>query len=263
MQKETQHNLGPKTVRIYLKSGEYKIAVLPDHIQTQYEIGTWLQNNITDFHHWHLATPNDMTDPNTIRYDLQEYLTTEQKSISDIDIVNIKTDFTVPQSGRTVILDTIHSRMFWVYADACGKYILRCNYYLLDQNVLIAPHIIEDAFDDPHKAWSVMLEIKRKPHMSFMSISTPPALRFFNAKSDIDSIMALATSHITYLENQITDMKPALDAYKRTGWEPCDFHHLTSLKTENDNLRQQNSQLIEQLTATMKKIETSNTQDTM
>ena len=79
--------------------------------------------------------------------------------------------------------------------------------------------------------------------MAFMAVNTPPACRMFNKASDAQLLILPAFDHIEYLEKQIAELKPALDAYKRTGWEPCDYNSLSYYKDRAERLETENKEL--------------------
>lgn len=241
----------PKTVRVYKKSNPYhaaEIAVLPSHLQTNYEIGEYLNNKIPDFSHWCTALSEDKP---TIRYDVDEFLTIHPDCNMPTNIENNNPFH--PTGNQTVIIDTVRSLMFWIrpiYSDK--KYRLICSNYIIHENLILAPPVKTEDFDDIKSAWSTMLEIKRKPHMAFMAVTTPPSYRMFNKATDAQLLMLPAFDHIEYLEKQIAELKPALDAYKRTGWEPCDYNSLSYYKDRAERLGAENKELKSQLISAIK-----------
>lgn len=245
-----------KTVCIYLKSGQKQIAVLPEHLQNNHDIGYWLENNVPNFDRWCYAPDDAMPE---IRYDFETFAAENNISVHNMSAFHTVSDDDTPflrqhsrqhhpNNNQTVIIDTVKSHMFWICAMANGKHRICCNHYIIHQNIILAPPIMTEDFDDAKSAWATMLEIKRRPHMAFMAIITPPSVRIFNQTTDTELLLLPALDHINHLEKQISDMKPALDAYKRTGWEPCDYSQMTYLKRDNDRLRQENEELKTQLT---------------
>lgn len=232
-----------KTVAIWTKDGSRKIAVLPAYLQSNYDIGYWLQDNIEDFDHWCFAGPSSHID---IRYDLKDFEQEQNLHFDDNPIISANPFY--PVCEQTAVIDTVQSRIFWIHkhkdSQSCR---LCCNHYLIGKNMILWPALITEDFDDSKKAWETLLEIKRKPHMAFIAMASQPSYRMFDKLNDVKQLMAPAIDHIMYLESQLAEMQPALDAYKRTGWEPCDYSLLSHYKNETERLKSENQELQERL----------------
>lgn len=240
-------NPASKVVYIQSKNGEAKMAVLPAHLQSNYDISNWIQQKMPDAQNW-WSTTEPSSD--AIRYDLIEFAEASGTTPENLQFTNGRTDkpnILHPEPGQTVILDTVQSRMFWIHSMPDGNYLLSCNHYLIGKNILITPALMTEEFSDLKTAWNIMQQIKCRPHTAYITITSKIPHRTLDPNIDIFDIQHPALEHIRYLEKQIAEIKPHLDAYKRTGWEPCDYSSFTYWKEKAEQMERENKTLMSRL----------------
>lgn len=157
-----------------------------------------------------------------------------------------------PQTGQTAVIDTVKSQIFWIRTLTGGKnqpkkYRL-CNcYFDTEHNVVLAPYIHTEDFEDKRAATQALMNIKQQPHMAYMAIVSPLSFRMFEKITDTQLVMQLPISHIEDLESELAETKSVLNAYRHTGLEPCDCNNLSYWKDKAERLESENQKLIFEL----------------